>query len=205
MSGRIFPELAEMFTGRGYDLTWLHSMRAELRRGPEQWAAEAEELRGSLALAHPRPTVVFTHATIVARALRFDPKLLDVRRSKRADSHGAITAIADLGGVYIPVYGVCLAAVVIDVGHADAFDDGVRAVSCSAGEPTTPVHPRLGRAFRAVEGSLFEGKSSKYFTVHREPRADVERVLRAFFGAERYAGTLDRESLFGVPVGGGVQ
>lgn len=199
MSGRIFPELAELFTGRDYDLTWLHSARAELRRGPEQWAAEAELLGEGLGIE--RPCVAFTNSRIIARALRSDPKLLDVRGSKHADGHRAITAVADLGGVYVPAYGVCVAAVVFDVGRADAFDAGVRVVSCPVGEPTTPVHPRLGRAFRAVEAAIFEGRSSKYFTVHREPRGDVERVLRAFFGAERYAGTLDHASLFGTPRG----
>ncbi len=203
MSGRIFPELAELFTARGYDLTWAHSLRAQNLRGPEQWAAEAELLAEGLQIA--RSGVVFTSAPLIARALRADPTVLEVRAGKSPEEHCAITAVVDLGGVHIPAFGACVAALVIDVGSAAAFDGDVRVVSNLRGEPATPMHPRLGKAFRALDAALFWDAMSAYFTVHREPRANVERVLRAFFGAERYAGTLDRESLFGVPVGGGVR
>ena len=86
-----------------------------------------------------------------------------------------------------------------------AFDATVRVIENLRGEPATPMHPRLGHAFRALDGALFWDTPSKYFAVHREPRHDVERVLRSFFGEERYGRTLDHASLFGVPVMGGVR
>ena len=110
--------------------------------------------------------------------------------------------VVDFGGVYVPALGQCVTALVIDVGAAVAFDATVRVIENLRGEPAMPMHPRLGHAFRALDGALFWDSPTKYFVVHREPRADVERVLRSFFGEERYARTLSHASLFGTPRNG---